>query len=358
MTIDVSVHSSAPAWRYVPGRSFRRFLATGCIDLAGSLAFRTLLALFPALIALVSILGLFGQSEESVVSMLDEAERVVPASAWGAVEPVLQDILNTSAAGLGLFIGLLTTLWTASGYVKTFGRAMNSIYGAPEGRGLIKYNVQMYLLTAFLLVLMAFGFVALGVSGPIAEMLGSLVGLQETTLRVWGVARWGVIAVVVILFVGLLYRTTPNIRVKGMWWVSPGAVLAIAGAVLASVVFFFYVVNFGNYSITYGALAGVVILMLWLFIVNIVLLFGAVVDSEVERVRQLKAGLPAEESLQVETRDTVAIEKAEEQLARDMERARTVREAAESAEAGEAGDDSVAPGDPAARPAAGSTSSD
>ncbi|WP_291479241.1 YihY/virulence factor BrkB family protein [Corynebacterium sp.] len=329
MTIDVSAQHSPPAWRYIPGRSFRRFLACGCIDLAGSLAFRTLLALFPALIALVSILGLFGQSEESVVSMLEEAEKVVPDTAWGSVEPVLAEILNTPSAGLGLVLGLATTLWTASGFVKTFGRAMNSIYGTPEGRGLIKYNIQMYLLTAFLLVLIALGLVALAISGPIAEMIGSTVGLQETTLQVWGVLRWVVVAVVVVLFVGLLYRTTPNIRVRGMWWVSPGAVLAIAGAVLASVVFFFYVVNFGNYNLTYGALAGVVILMLWLFIVNILLLFGAVVDSEVERVRQLKAGVPAEENLQLEARDTVAIEKAEDQLARDVERARTVREAAE-----------------------------
>lgn len=300
----------------------------GCIDLAGSLTFRTLLALFPALIALVSILGLFGQSEESVVSMLNEAEDIVPETAWGAVEPVLSEILNTPSAGLGLVLGLVTTLWTASGYVKTFGRAMNSIYDTTEGRGLIKYNLQMYLLTAFLLVLIALGIVAFSISGPIAEMIGSAVGLEETTLRIWGVARWIVIAVVVILLVGLLYRTTPNIRVRGMRWVSAGAVLAIGGAVLASLVFFFYVANFGNYNATYGTLAGVVILMLWLFIVNIVLLLGAVVDSEVERVRQLKAGMPAEESLQLEARDTVAIEKAEDQLARDVERARTVREAA------------------------------
>ncbi|MEJ6549778.1 YihY/virulence factor BrkB family protein [Corynebacterium sp. USCH3] len=322
----------------MPGRSFRRFLACGCIDLAGSLTFRTLLALFPALIALVSILGLFGQSEEAVVSMLDEAEAIVPDTAWGAVEPVLETILSTPSAGLGLLLGLVTTLWTASGYVKTFGRAMNSIYDTPEGRGLIKYNLQMYLLTAFLLVLVALGIVAFSISGPIAENIGSAVGLEQTTLRIWGTTRWIVIAIVVVLLVGLLYRTTPNIRVRGMRWISTGAVLAIGGAVLASMVFFFYVVNFGNYNATYGTLAGVVILMLWLFIVNIVLLFGAVVDSEVERVRQLKAGMPAEKSLQLEARDTVAIEKAEDQFARDVERARNVREAAEAQEAAEAGD--------------------
>lgn len=332
MAIDVSAHSSPPAWRYIPGRSFRRFIACGCIDLAGSLTFRTLLALFPALIALVSILGLFGQSEETVVSMLDEAQTIVPESTWGAVEPVLQTILTTPSAGLGLVIGLLTTLWTASGYVKTFGRAMNSIYEASEGRGLVKYNLQMYLLTAFLLLLVALGVVAFGLSGPLAELLGSAVGLEETALRIWGVARWFVIAAVVIMLVGLLYRTTPNIRVRGMRWISTGAVLAIGGAILASLAFFFYVVNFSNYNATYGTLAGVVILMLWLFIVNIVLLFGAVVDSEVERVRQLKAGLPAEENLQLEARDTVAIEKAEDKFARDVERARTVREAAEAGE--------------------------
>lgn len=276
----------------------------------------------------MSILGLFGQSEETVVSLLNEAEDIVPAAAWGTVELVLENILTTPSAGLGLLVGLLATLWTASGYVKTFGRAMNSIYDTYEGRGLIKYNIQMYLLTAFILVLLALGIIAFSLSGPFAERIGAAVGLADTVLAVWQTVRWIVIGVVVVLLVGLLYRTTPNIRVHGIWWVSPGAGLAIAGAVLASLAFFSYVSNFGNFDATYGALAGVVILMLWIFIVNLLLLIGAILDSEIERVRQLKAGLPAEESLQLEVRDTRAIDKAEDKFARDVERARYVREAA------------------------------
>lgn len=280
-------------------------------------------------------MGLFGQSEEAVVSLLNEAEDIVPESAWDTVRSVLETILATPSAGLGLLIGLLATMWTASGYVKTFGRAMNSIYDTTEGRGLIKYNIQMYLLTGFILVLLALGITAFSLSGPFAERLGAAVGLQDAALQAWGVVRWIVIAVVVILFVGLLYRTTPNIKVRGMWSISPGAGLAIGGAVLASLAFFFYVSNFGNYNETYGALAGVIILMLWLFIVNVVLLFGAILDSEIERIRQLKAGIAAEETLQLEVRDTVAIDKAEDKFALDVERARTVREAADAPSADE-----------------------
>ncbi|MGO1949820.1 MAG: YihY/virulence factor BrkB family protein [Mycobacteriaceae bacterium] len=319
----------APAlWRYLPTRAFRQFTANGCMDFAASLTFRTLLALFPALIALVAILGLFGQDQESITDTLNEVEAVTPDDAWGTIGPIVEEVLTSQGAGVGLGIGLVITLWTASGYVRTFSRAMNAIYGVEEGRGPIKKNLQMYLLTVFLLVMAALGVIALGLSGPVAETLGSLVGLGDTVLGIWGVARWVVIALVVVGVVGLLYRVTPNIRTQGMRWFSVGALTAIIGVVVSTLVFFFYVSNFANFGATYGALASVIVLMLWVYIINILLLVGAVLDCEVERIRQLRAGLPAEESLQLDARDTSASDKLEEQMALDVERARSVRFAA------------------------------
>jgi membrane protein len=312
-------------WRAVPGRALRRFDAYGCVDYAGSLAYRSLLALFPGLIALVSVLSLFGQNERTVLRLLDEARAVTPEQTWDSVRPVLESVLNAPAAGLGLAVGIVTTLWTASGYVKTFGRAMNTIYEVPEGRGVIRWNLQMYLLTAFLLVLAALGVMGLVISGPVADWVGAAVGLRSTVLTVWAVVRWGLVVLAVVVAVVLLYRGTPNIRLRPRTWFSPGAVLAIVGAAGASFLLYVYVARFGRFHATYGALAGIIVLMLWAFLVNAVLLFGAVLDSEIERVRQLRDGLPAEESLQVTARYTVASEKRDEQLHRDIEQAREVR---------------------------------
>ncbi|MGO1436544.1 MAG: YihY/virulence factor BrkB family protein [Candidatus Corynebacterium faecigallinarum] len=325
---DEQTEKLPPSWRYIPGRAIRSFTSNGVMDFAASLTYRALLSIVPAVVALVAIVSMLGASEEAVTSMLEEIQEVTPDDAWDTVGPLAESVLSVPSAGVGLGVGLVVTLWTASGYVRTFSRAMNAIYGVEEGRGVIMKNVQMYLLTVFLLLLLALGVIAFSLSTPVAEWLGGLVGLASATLQVWDVVRWIVIFVVIVLLVGLLYRATPNIRPHGMSWFSSGAMLAIIGIIVSSAVFFFYVANFGNYNATYGALASVIIAMLWGYIVNILLLAGAVLDCEIERTRQLRSGLPAEESLQLEARATTASDKLEDQLARDVERAREVRVAA------------------------------
>lgn len=321
-----------PSRRYIPGRAFRNFTANGVMDFAASLSFRALLSIVPAVVSLVAIVSLLGSSEEAVTNMIEEVRTVTPDDAWATVGPLLDRILAVPSAGIGLGVGLVIMLWTASGYVRTFSRAMNAIYGVEEGRGILKWNIQMYLLTIFLLLLAAIGVIAFSLSTPVAEWLGGLVGLANTTLQLWEVLRWVVIVVVTVLFVALLYRATPNIRPHGMRWFSAGATVAILGVGALSTVFFFYVANFGNYDATYGTLASVIIAMLWVYLVNIMLLIGAVLDCEIERVRQLRFGLAAEETLQLEARDTAASDKLEDQMARDVERSREVRVAASEAE--------------------------
>lgn len=317
-----------PAWKYILRTTVREFSADGCTDLAASLTYRTVLAIFPALIAVVSVLSLFGQGGGTVTAVLDEAEGIVPSDTWGTVRPALESVLTAPAPGLGLVIGLLAALWSASSYVKAFGRAMNVIHEVPEGRGGIKLNVEMYLLTALILVLGAVALMIVVLSGPVAEAVGDAIGLGSAAMTVWSIGQWFILAFVVVFVVALLYYATPNVQQPKFRWVSVGALIAIVVTVLASAGFFFYVSNFGNYNATYGALAGVIILLLWIYIVNAILLFGAEVDAEVERGRELQAGLPAEEELQLPARDTKASDKKAEKHREDVERARNLRRSA------------------------------
>lgn len=345
---DSPAEVTAPSWKYVLRTTIREFSADACTDLAAGLTYRAVLSIFPALIALVSILSLFGQDEQSVTSVLDQAEGIVPPDAWETVRPALESILTAPAAGLGLIIGLITALWSASTYTKAFGRAMNVIHDVPEGRGAITLNLQMYLLTALFLILGAVGLLIFVLSGPVAEAVGSAIGLGSVAVTVWNIAKWFVLAAIVVLVVALLYYATPNVQQPRFRWISLGALIAIAVAVLASVGFFLYVSNFGSYDATYGALAGVIILLLWIYLINVILLFGAEVDSEIERGRELQAGIPAEEELQLPPRDTKASDKKAKKYAADVERGRNLRESVGRSQE----DPAAGPSSPSADPSA------
>lgn len=321
---DLTKHS----WKYVLRTTIREFSADGCTDLAAGLTYRTVFSLFPGLIALVSILSLFGQSGDTITKALDQVRDLVPADTWSTIEPALESILTAPAPGIGLVIGLLVALWSASGYVKAFGRAMNIIHDKPEGRGFVKLNLQMYLWTALILVLGAIGLMVFVLSGPIAEAVGSAIGLGPAALAVWNVAKWFVLAAIVVFVIALLYYVTPNVKQPKFRWISVGAIVAIVVAVLATLGFFFYVSNFGSYNATYGALAGVIILLLWLYILNAILLVGAEIDSELERGRELQAGMPAERNIQLPARDTKASERRAEKYEEDVALAKNLRESA------------------------------
>lgn len=314
-----------PNWGFVLKSAVREFGDDECTDVAAGLTYRTVFSIFPGLIALVSILSLFGQSGDTVEQVMAEGEQLVPADTWSSVQPAIEGLLTAPAPGLGLVIGLVTALWTASGYVKAFGRAMNKVYEVPEGRGAVKLNLGMYLLTGGILVLLALGMMIFVLSGPVAEQVGSWIGLGAVAVSVWNIAKWFLLALVVVLIIALLYHATPNVKQPKFRWISIGALLAIAVSLLATLGFFFYVTNFGNYNATYGALAGVIIFLLWVYIINAILLFGAEVDAELERGRQLQAGMHAEEELLLPMRDTAAAEKKAQTEAQAVEEARAIR---------------------------------
>lgn len=313
------------SWGYTFRRALRGMSANGCTDLAASLTYYTVLSIFPAAIALVSLLSLVGQ-EGTTDNLISMAEEVVPADAMGTLEPVIQSLTNTPAPGFGLIAGLAVALWTASNYVNGFSRAMNTIYGKTEGRPAWKLRPAMYLLTLALLVLVALAGVLLVISGPIAEAIGSVVGLGDAAVTAWSIARWPVLLAVVVLVVALLYYFTPNVRQPKIRWISPGALIAIVVAVIASLGLGFYVGNFGSYDEVYGSLAGVIIALLWLWVMNLALLFGAQIDAEMERARELQSGIAAESSIQLPQRDTTASDKLAAKEAEDLERGRVLRE--------------------------------
>jgi membrane protein len=318
------------SWMYVLRKTRREFGNDHCTDLAAGLTYYAVLALFPAAIAVISLLGVVSQPQKTVDNVIKILQPLVSPSTLNTVQPALEKIATSQGAGLGLVIGVLGALWSASGYVGAFGRAMNTVYEIDEGRPFWKLRPVMLLVTLIALLLIAVVLVMLIVSGPLASSIGSVVGLSSQAVTVWNIAKWPVILLFVVVIVAILYYATPNVKQPKFRWLSVGAVVAIVVWVLASVAFAFYVGTFGSYNKTYGSLAGAVVGLLWLWITNLALLFGAELDSELERGRQLQAGIAAEEELQLPARDTRGIEKAQKKEQKDLARGRAIREQADT----------------------------
>ncbi|MCT7657429.1 YihY/virulence factor BrkB family protein [Mycobacterium deserti] len=314
-----------PSFLYVLRKTAREFGHDQCTDLAAALTYYAVLSLFPALLVMVSLLGVFGQGRRTTDAMLDIVSDVAPASAVDTLRPTVQQLVESPSAGFALLIGILTALWSASGYVGAFGRAMNRIYEIDEGRPVWKLRPMQLVLTLGGLVMAAAVAFMLAVSGPVARAAGQAIGLGDAAVTTWNIARWPVILVLVVAAVAVLYYTTPNVKQPKFRWMSVGAALAILTWIVASIGFAIYVANFSSYNKTYGALAGVIVFLLWIWITNLALLFGAELDAELERGRQLQAGIPAERELQLPPKDTRVIEKTEAAIEKDVERGRRLR---------------------------------
>ncbi len=313
------------SWFYVARKTLHEFGEDQCTDLAAALTYYAVLAIFPAALALVSVLGVVGKTEKSIDTIIATLQPLVSRQLLDTVDQALRQVAQSESAGYALAVGLVVALYSASGYVNAFTRAMNRIYEIEEGRPFWKLRPIMLLLTLVAVLLIALVLVMLVVSGPLAESVGSVIGLGEAAVTAWSILKWPVLAVVVILIVALLYYATPNIQQPKFRWISTGASAAILIWVLASVGFAFYVAHFSSYNKTYGSLAGVIVALLFLWITNLALLFGAEIDAELERGRQLQAGLPAEEELQLPARDTRNITKARKKREKDVARGRRIR---------------------------------
>lgn len=315
------------SWKYVLTKTVREFGSDQCTDIAASLVYYGVLALFPGLIAVFSLLGVVGQSDAAADTVLGIIGDVAPGGTTDLLEDPVRQLASSPAAGFALVSGLVLAIWSASGYIRAFGRGMNRIYEIDEGRPFYKLLPTQLLLTIVTVVLVALSALLLVVSGPVAEAVGASLGLGDVVVATWNIVKWPVLLAVTVLILAILYYGSPNAKQPKFRWISVGAVVAIVILALATVGFAVYVANFSNYDRTYGSLAGVIVFLLWLWIANIAILFGAELDAELERGRQLQAGIPAERELQLPPRDTTKIEKAREKEEKDVAKGRRIREA-------------------------------
>jgi membrane protein len=317
---------SARSWSYVVRRTLREFLRDEGLDLAAGLTYYAVLAVFPALIALVSLLGVLGQGPESVATILEVARRLVPAEVLAILQPVIEGLAASTSASLALALGLLGALWFVSGYISAFGRAMNRVYQVPEGRTLPRLLGTTAAVTLLLGLLAICAILLLLISGPVARALGEVLGLGERVLLLWGTLKWPALALILAVVIAVLYHVTPNVRQPRFRWLSPGAALAIVVWLGGSLLFGLYVANFSNYGATYGSLGGGIVFLIWLWVSNVALLLGAELDAETERARELQAGIAAEERLQLPPRDTRGSERAAARHQADVDAGRVLRE--------------------------------
>jgi membrane protein len=295
-------------WWHALKRTVREFREDNLTDWAAALTYYGVLAIFPALIVLVSILGLVGKS--ATRPLLDELGSFAPGPAQEIFTHAIKNLEGSQgAAGVLFVVGLLGALWSASGYVAAFMRASNAIYDMEEGRPVWKTLPVRVGLTLVLLLLLVVSTLAVVLTGGLAEKVGDLVGLGSTAVTVWNIAKWPVLLLVVSFMFALLYWAAPNVKQPSFRWLSPGGILAVVGWLIASAAFAFYVSNFGSYNKTYGALGGVVVFLVWLWISNIVILLGAEFNAELERGRAIQAGMrPEDREPFAEPRDTRKME--------------------------------------------------
>jgi membrane protein len=284
-------------------RTIGEFREDNLTDWAAALTYYSVLAIFPGLVVLVSILGLAGHHPETTNALLEIVRDLGPASAVDTFRGPIEEIVKSnSGAGALLGVGLLGAIWSASGYVGAFIRAANAIYEVEEGRPFWKRRPLQIAITVAMVLLLALVAISIVVTGPLARSIGDVIGLGDTAVTAWNVAKWPAILVVVMGMFAVLYYVAPNVKQPRLRWITPGCALAVVAWLVASVGFAFYVANFGSYDKTYGSLGGVVVFLVWLWLSNVALLFGAEFDAELERSRELAAGLPAEESLQLPER--------------------------------------------------------
>jgi membrane protein len=272
-------------------------------DLAAALTYYALLSIFPMLLAVLSILGLFGES--ATRPLIDNLRELAPGPARDTVITAVENLQRSQgAAGVLFVVSLAGALWSASRYIAAFMRAANVIYEVDEGRPIWKKIPVRLGMTVVLAIALVAATLAVVVTGDLARQVGDLLGLADRAVTVWTWAKWPVAIVLVALLLALLYWAAPNVRHPAFRWLTPGAGLAIVVWVAGSAGFTIYLANFSSYNRTYGALAGVIIFLVWLWLTNLGVLLGAQLNAELERGRQIEGGLPPDEEPFLEHRDT------------------------------------------------------
>lgn len=295
-------------WRYVWRRTLQEFVHDGCVDAAGSLTFFAVLSIFPAGLALVALIGVVGDSEAVVTRLLTLLDQVAPPEVTETLESPLLEIAGASTAELTLFIAVPTAVWSASLYVGAFGRTLNRIHDVAEGRPYWKRKPAQLGVTIALMILALVVIGVIVISRPVARAIGDALAIGDAALSAWDILKWPLLACSVAAMVTVLYKGTSNLRQPPARWLAIGAVLAIVLLGVSSTGLFVYLSGFADYNRTFGAFASVIVFLIWVFMINMALLFGAEFNAELERGRQLQAGQRAEVRIQLDPRDTTLSE--------------------------------------------------
>jgi membrane protein len=291
-------------WWATIKRTATEFQEDNLSDWAAALTYYGLLSLFPALIAMVSLIGIFGDPKSTTSSLTEIITEIGPASAAETFKGPIESITKSSGtAGVALILGIAVALWSASGYTGAFMRASNIIYETPEGRPFWKLRPLQILVTLLMIVMMTLLAVSLVLTGPVVSAVAEPLGIGSTAVDVWNIAKWPVMVLVFLLMLAILYYASPNVKLRGFKWVTPGSLVAIVVWIVASALFGFYVSNFGSYDKTYGTLGGMIALLVWFWISNLAILFGHQLNAERERSLEIEEGRPrAEREIQLEPR--------------------------------------------------------
>lgn len=288
------------AWRRIARRTFDHYRSDGVSNLAAALTYRSVLSVFPGLIALVALLGVLGQYPRTFNAVLQIVGGFAPSSTVESVAgPVRQIIIHKGGAGALLGVGLAGAIWGASGYMGTFSWASNVIWEARRGRSWYRQWPFNLAVTLIALVLITLVLCALVLTGPIATAVGHQLGIGSTTLKIWSIAKWPAVVLTVTLMISTLYYIAPNVRPPSWRWLTPGAAFAVLVWAITTGLFGLYVANFGSYDKTYGTLGAIVTFLIWVWLTNIAMLLGIELDSEIERERQ-RAASPADHDISIQ----------------------------------------------------------
>jgi membrane protein len=301
-TPDQLTDLSDTSWKGVLKRSAKEFKNDNLSDWAAALTYRSVLTLAPGLLVMVSMLGLLGESTTD--KLVQNIGQLTPGGVRTVLEQILESVQARNSAGLAAIIGLAVAWWSASSYIAAFMRASNAIYEMGEGRPIWKTVPLRLLITLAMAVLGVLAAVIVVFSGPLADRVGQALGIGDTGLLIWSIAKWPVLIVIVSVMLAVLYYAAPNVKQPGIQWISPGGVLAVLIWIVASAGFAFYVSNFGSYNKTYGSLASVIIFLIWLWITNTAILLGAEFNAELQHARAIEAGQSPDETPFAEPRDT------------------------------------------------------
>jgi membrane protein len=304
---EAAEHRGGNSWLAAGKRAARESRDDFLTDRAAALTYHGVLAVFPGLLVLVSLLGLIGK--HATQPLINDLANTAP----GGVRHIFLNAVthlqqNQSSAGTAAIIGIVAGLWSASSYIGAFMRAANGIYDVPEGRPVWKILSLRLILTVVMIVLLVASAFIVVVTGTLARYVGNAFGIGSAAIKVWDVAKWPVLLFFVILMIAILYWASPNARQR-FRWLSPGSLVAVAVWLISSGLFALYVANFAHYDRVYGSIAAAIIFLVWLWISNLALLFGAEFNAEIQRGQALAEGRTQETGRFAELRDATKLRK-------------------------------------------------